>query len=105
MADYTEYEDHLAYANKPKYVYLFCLLVGTDKYYKIGFSNNISSRLTALRAGSPFELSLIHTIKTQSPHDLEYQLHLIYSAKRVKNEWFLLSDTDVKEICAMKGIE
>jgi hypothetical protein len=62
-------------------------------YYKLGKSIRPSYRERTLQSEKP-TIILIHTFKT----DCEKYLHLKYSNKRVRGEWFSLSNEDVVNI-------
>jgi len=73
-------------------------VVRCESYHKIGISDNIHRRLKQLDAASPFELELIHVIRSPFARELEKELHDRYSAKRVKGEWFELEPRDILDI-------
>ena len=62
-------------------------------YTKIGKSKDIHTRLRIIKTHVPM-CQLLGYI----PADVERELHAIYSAKRVKGEWFNLSGEDIREI-------
>lgn len=55
---------------------------------KIGYSNNVKKRLSALRSGSPYELSVIGII--EGGREKEKELHEKFKEKRIAQncEWF-----------------
>lgn len=65
---------------------------------KIGKTYDVAARLQALDIGSPVSLELVYVIETQRADEVEQRLHGIYEAKRVKGEWFALSDEDIQAI-------
>lgn len=79
---------------KKGYVYLINA-VGTDKY-KIGVTckNNVNERLKELQTGNGEELELINYFYTKYPYKIEKNLHLLYSNKRKKGEWFEFLDSE-----------
>lgn len=77
-------------------VYIFHM-EGTD-FYKIGYSNNIEKRLQTLQVSSPFNLSVIWQLKIWFPQEAERYLHQLFKEKKVKNEWFMLSQDDLDVI-------
>lgn len=62
-------------------------------YYKIGKSRNPKVRETTLQAELP-TIDLIHVIDS----DIELYLHQKFDAKRVRGEWFRLSQDDINYI-------
>jgi len=75
------------------------LIQGSEKYYKIGRSNNPLRRLHAL-TNAPF-LTLLHVIPTEEGARAEKFLHKKFARVRVRGEWFSLSQTEVDWICAL----
>jgi len=65
---------------------------------KIGKTHDVEARLQALDIGSPVGLELIFVIETPYADEIEQKLHGIYEQKRVKGEWFSLSEDDVQAI-------
>jgi len=65
---------------------------------KIGKTHDVQARLQALDIGSPVSLELLYVIETQYADEVEQRLHGIYEAKRVKGEWFALSEQDIQDI-------
>lgn len=60
--------------------------IGHTDYIKIGYTNDISSRLKALQVGSPIELKMIGLIDG----DMEYELfiHNKFNHLKIRGEWF-----------------
>lgn len=86
------------------YIYLI-KGVFPSKCYKIGLTKEPKSRISTLGVQLPFPIEVIHLIKTNDMRGLEKALHNKYADKRVNGEWFALTDSDVQEICSMKGDE
>jgi len=65
---------------------------------KIGFSNSESplKRFEQFKTYAPYGSELLGFIITNEPKKLETLLHLKFSNKRLKGEWFELSDEEVK---------
>jgi hypothetical protein len=80
---------------KDGWVYvLFCM-----GRYKIGVTTqSVHDRVSAIARGLPSEPQLVTTIKTQDCYGLESTLHDRYGGKRLKGEWFALSNEDVEYI-------
>lgn len=78
-------------------------LLRCGEHYKIGMSDNVSKRVKQIQTNSPHEVKHIHTIPTDNPSDLEQQLHTRFASKRVRGEWFALSDDDVSFICSLNS--
>lgn len=61
--------------------------------YKIGCSISPEARLRVLRIGN-LDIKLI----ASGPCVTEKHLHEVYKDKRIRGEWFSLSESDVKDI-------
>lgn len=61
---------------------------------KIGVSRAPWARLRSLQVGSPFELEVKSTIRTNVPELLEEYLHQRYDDSRIRGEWFELSEQE-----------
>lgn len=82
-------------------------LLNSGIYYKIGKTKNLPSRMETLAVGvvAPFDIKLIHHFETDDYSGEEKRLHNMFSNKRDKGEWFILSNEDVNYICSLKGIK
>lgn len=78
----------------PGYVYL--LKHGTGREFKIGRTNNPIRREGEIRIELPQKLEPIHVIETDDPPGVEAYWHRRFANKRLKNEWFALSASDVR---------
>ena len=75
--------------NKNPVVY-FINESGTDNI-KIGYTNNIESRLSTLQTGNSNELIIVKTIdcaSIDSAFKLEYIYHELYKKNHIRGEWF-----------------
>lgn len=75
--------------------YVYFLRETFTNTIKIGKSGSVADRISALSAQLPFEVKEEFIIKTNFQDQLEYLFHQIFDHKRVKGEWFALSDEDV----------
>lgn len=66
--------------------------------YKIGVTkaHDINKRMKKLQTGNSSQLILADYYTTNNPFKLETVLHKYFANKHVLNEWFELSDDDVK---------
>jgi hypothetical protein len=62
--------------------------------YKIGRTTNLERRLRAFN-GLPFPVEVVHTIQAGDACGLETSLHSLFKSKRVKGEWFSLTEEDL----------
>jgi len=72
---------------------------------KIGKTVDIVSRFASLNSGSPLALRLITICRTPFAGDLEKHLHTSYKHKRVRGEWFSLSEEDIISIRKNHGFD
>ncbi len=80
--------------SKPKKSNLLYLLKA-DKYYKIGVTRNLVSRIKSIQTGCMFEVEVEETWLIDDPTKTERQLHKIFKNKRMTGEWFELNEEDV----------
>ncbi|WP_051525136.1 GIY-YIG nuclease family protein [Exiguobacterium artemiae] len=66
---------------------------------KIGRTKDLKKRMYHFTVKLPYELELIHAIKSNYTVELEEQLHGKYNHLRVRGEWFNLNDEIIEEIC------
>lgn len=74
--------------------YVYLMQFGRE--YKIGTSNNVERRFRELKTQMPYEGKVIHTITTGDPEGIEAYWHGYFSGKRLKGEWFKLTENDIK---------
>lgn len=79
-----------------EYVYF---IRAEDSHVKIGKTTvSPEQRLKQLQTGSAAKLELEGVIETSNSNLLESELHSKYSNRRVRNEWFDLSEKEVRQI-------
>jgi hypothetical protein len=84
-----------------EYVYLIRDIEATG-LYKIGRTAHPKTRIVdQFGVQFPFEIAVLRLIPTSDANLLERMLHKRYRDKRVKGEWFALSDSDVLEILSV----
>ena len=83
-----------AETNRPGGVYV----LRCGDLFKIGYSRDVRSRVMAINAQSPVDVEHVITIHTSNARHLESLLHRSFADKRVKGEWFRLSDEDVASL-------
>jgi hypothetical protein len=72
--------------------------------YKIGVTkhSNIEKRISELQTGNANEMYLKTSFQSKYPYKLEKMLHRRFNSSKVMNEWFALTNEDVKnftQIC------
>lgn len=87
----TELEQHSKIAG---HIYL---LKDSSGYIKIGCSENYKKRVRSLQYSNP-TVKVIKLIKTKDIIGLESLLHETFAHRRIKGEWFSLTDDDMNQI-------
>jgi hypothetical protein len=82
--------------NSRKYVYIIGG-VGSS-LVKIGITKQLSQRLFSLNTSSPIELFFVFHFLSENAMKTEKELHKKFSTKRVKGEWFALTEQDIEQI-------
>jgi hypothetical protein len=81
------------------YVYLIQSDTG---HCKIGSSQSVPNRIQHLQCANPGPLKLLHQFSSANAQQVEHSLHNKFAHKRVRNEWFALTDEDIASICAIR---
>lgn len=76
----------------------YIYFLGGDGYVKIGKAKKLYSRIASLELLFPFEVKLLHTIKSNDINKDEVTFHKMFSTKRTNGEWFKLDEDDVAKI-------
>lgn len=64
--------------------------------YKIGVTRgSVEKRIKKLQTGNSGEIYLVSKYETAHPFLMENMLHTWFQGKRIKNEWFELSPSEV----------
>jgi len=74
------------------------LIIASNGLVKIGRTVNVIQRLNCLQSMSPIPLKLIGYIEDGTASKIERELHLYFSDKRVRGEWFDLSNANIEFI-------
>lgn len=85
---------------KPGYIYLVRAIT-PHNHYKIGLSVDPSSRIESMGVKLPFPIERLHTFPTNNTTLAEKQLHNQYAHKRLRGEWFELSEQEIQNIYAI----
>ncbi|WP_225856740.1 GIY-YIG nuclease family protein [Achromobacter xylosoxidans] len=75
------------------------LIQSARGYCKIGSSRSVSTRLRQLQCANPEALSLLHQFSSPTALRDELALHAQFAHRRIKNEWFALTEQDIECIC------
>lgn len=83
-----------------------------NKYYKIGKAKNLKNRIKVFSVEMPGEISVTHTVHSKDTWLTENLFHEYFKQKRIKGEWFDLSEKDLEYVkkgkytkAIMKSIE
>ena len=82
---------------RPGIVYL----VGSKKHklYKIGSTTRtLEKRLSEFAPKLPFEIEVFATLKSEDAPREESLLHEIYQSRKFRDDWFVLSENEVKDL-------
>lgn len=63
--------------------------------YKIGYSKNPAKRVASWPL-LPWVCRIVAIIPTYQPRKVEDYLHRLFAGKRLRGEWFLLSEEDIQ---------
>jgi Cdc6-like AAA superfamily ATPase len=77
-------------APKKSYIKTYIMIDEINGFYKIGKSNNPLYRESTLQSEKP-SVKLLHVFDK----DIEYVLHQMFSIKRIRGEWFSLTQEDL----------
>ena len=80
---------------RPGFVYV---LQGPDGNYKIGRTIDYRGRIDSLTVKLPFDVHPLMVIRSDDYCALEKMLHDRFADKRVRGEWFALSEQDIQHI-------
>lgn len=72
--------------------------------YKIGYSKNPVRRVASWPL-MPWRCSFVATIPTYQPRKVEDYLHRLFAGKRLRGEWFILSEEDIESIRAHQCLQ
>jgi Meiotically up-regulated gene 113 len=93
IENYKIYTEKVA-VKEPRQTYVY--LIEAGELYKIGFSNNPSSRLKGIQTHNPYKCSILYKIKDPFG-TLEKDLHSKFHSLRINGEWFKKSDLIINE--------
>jgi hypothetical protein len=84
----------LTYAGQPAEGFIYVMECGG--YYKVGWSAVPRIRLSCIQTGNPFPVTLVGVTEGSQLNEAEW--HEALKGKRVRGEWFALTDEDVSHI-------
>lgn len=84
---------------KSKKKFLYIVKESDTEYYKIGMTTcKKNKRIQVLQTGNPRKLQQVILHKCENANELERALHKKYREKNVLNEWYQLTEKEIKEI-------
>lgn len=78
--------------SRPGYVYV---IRGPDDLFKIGHSRDYKSRIATFAVVLPFDVEYELVLRSDDRVELEGELHDKFDERRVRGEWFNLSNHDL----------
>jgi len=81
------------------------LIQAQNGLVKIGISDNINRRFSALNTASPIELTLLAVKQTPIAQLMETELHEQYADRRERGEWFRLTADEIETIVSQYGFD
>lgn len=69
-----------------------------ERFYKIGMTSSFTARFSAHQCASPFDLCVACAYFVGNMRQEERFLHDKFAGKRIRGEWFCLSDEDLAVI-------
>jgi len=83
--------------SQPKgYVYV----IKCESFFKVGKAENPKRRFMELQLANPFRLRLLASFPTETPEQDEKAIHAALKSHWIRGEWFSLSETSRKDLCA-----
>ena len=67
-------------------------------FVKIGYADDVNTRLSCLQVGNPNELEVMLSIETDKPDLLEQELHRRFCQKLYRAEWFCFSNQELQSV-------
>jgi hypothetical protein len=84
--------------------YVYFLATKNMFYVKVGRTVNLTSRVKTLAIQLPFEVDLLHAIRTDDPAWLESLIHSEWRSHRANGEWFCFSADELPLVERWKQI-
>ena len=81
--------------------FVYVIQMGQKNIFKIGKSNDPEGRLANLQTASPFKLKLLHVFSADNASIAEENLHAALHEKRLKGEWFRLTNEQKASIVSV----
>lgn len=92
----------LARLRPPPPTWGYVYLAAMENACKIGVAQDVAGRVRELQTGTPGKLEVRHVIRSNDAGWLEAMLHRLFASRRLRGEWFALTEEDVS---ALKTID
>ena len=77
-------------------IYLVCSEINGEKLHKIGYTKrSIEERIKEFKTGNASDFYIIDSFKSEWGTKIEASLHRAFKSKKVRGEWFNLTDEDL----------
>lgn len=96
--NFPDHIDQLVFTKNSKIGYVYFIQENFTYTTKIGRSHNLEDRLRIFISDFPFNIKLLHYIKTDNYEQIELEFHKHYKSKRVNGEWFLLEEEEITNL-------
>ena len=91
---------------KPAAGFVYVIFIDApERFYKIGMATVFNDRFSAHQCASPFDIRVACVYFTGNARAEEAELHQRFADRRVRGEWFRLSDDDLRTIAARSLID
>lgn len=77
---------------------IFVVDTSGDRFYKIGMASSFPARVSTHQTSSPFDVRVACAYFVGNMSAEERALHSMFDEKRIRGEWFRLSDDDLDSI-------
>lgn len=77
-------------------IYLVCAEINGVRLHKIGYTKrSIEDRIKEFRTGNASDFYIIDSFRSKWGTKIESSLHRVFKNKKIKGEWFNLTDQDL----------
>jgi len=83
----------------------FIYFIQCHDFIKVGFTDKVSIRLSALQTGCPYELKLFKSIPTSDMERDERLIHNHWKRYEIRGEWFQVPDGQLTVILGSETID
>ena len=78
-------------------IYLICAEINGEKLHKIGYTRRTpEKRIKEFKTGNASEFYIVDSYESKWGTKIEASLHRIHKQKKIRGEWFLLTNEEIK---------